>query len=150
MARYAGWPFDIPEAIAATPADTILRNDLVDREPLRQWSRGRVTLLGDAGHPMQPNLGQGACTAIEDAYAISRALSRYEPHLAQALQAYEKSRKPRTTEIVNESWRFGIPVRWSHPLAMRAREITMRLVPRGVMKAKFRRYLGYDVRNAIA
>lgn len=150
LALYEGWPFDIPGAIAATPREAILRNDLVDRVPLRQWSRGRVTLLGDAAHPMQPNLGQGACTAIEDAYVISHALSRYESNLPFALQTYERLRQPRTTEIVNESWRFGIPVRWSHPLAVRARELITRLVPRRFLLAKFRRYIGYDVRTAIA
>ena len=66
----------VPAVIAATPAPGILRHDAFDRLPLPRWGMGRVTLLGDAAHPMTPDLGQGACQAIEDALALAECLDR--------------------------------------------------------------------------
>ena len=59
MARFGSWHEPIAAIIEATPADRILRTDIYDREPIERWHAGRVVLLGDAAHPMTPNLGQG-------------------------------------------------------------------------------------------
>jgi salicylate hydroxylase len=72
---------------------------LFDRDPLRNWSTRRVTLLGDAAHPMLPSLGQGAAMAIEDAYVLARALSCSPEDVPAALRAYEAARVPRTTQV---------------------------------------------------
>src|SRR5262249_50635299 len=72
---------------------------LFDRDPLPAWSKQRVTLLGDAAHPMLPFLGQGAAMAIEDAYVLARELARSPDDLAAALQAYEAERVPRTARV---------------------------------------------------
>ena len=73
---------------------------LCDREPVRHWSRGRVTLLGDACHPMLPFMAQGAGMAIEDAVVLGRALTGVDlPGVPQALQAYEQARRERTARI---------------------------------------------------
>jgi salicylate hydroxylase len=72
---------------------------LFDRDPLPEWSKGRITLLGDAAHPTLPFLGQGAAMAIEDAFALARAMARDRQNFSQALQEYEHIRMPRTTRI---------------------------------------------------
>jgi salicylate hydroxylase len=72
---------------------------LFDRDPLPQWGRGRVTLLGDAAHPMLPFLSQGAASAIEDGYVLARELARAPFDLDAALAAYEAERRPRTARI---------------------------------------------------
>lgn len=77
----------------------IFRWGLFDREPLSEWSRGRITLLGDAAHPMLPFLAQGAAQAIEDAYALSAWLATQPNDLASALRAYEGERLARTARI---------------------------------------------------
>lgn len=65
----------VTDLIAATPEDDVLRRDIYDRPPMFKWTAGRVALLGDSAHAMQPNLGQGGCMAIEDAYELGKLLS---------------------------------------------------------------------------
>lgn len=71
-----------------------------ERDPLPRWSDGRVTLLGDAAHALQPYLAQGACQAIEDAMVLSARLAAQGPGgIVAALQDYEAQRRPRTTKV---------------------------------------------------
>jgi salicylate hydroxylase len=72
---------------------------LFDRDPLRVWSSRRITLLGDAAHPMLPSLGQGAAMAIEDAYILAQAICRHAGDIPGGLRAYEAARIPRATQV---------------------------------------------------
>jgi zeaxanthin epoxidase len=65
MELFGHWCDKVVDLLLATPEDLILRRDIYDRVPIMNWSKGRVTLLGDSAHAMQPNLGQGGCMAIE-------------------------------------------------------------------------------------
>jgi FAD-dependent urate hydroxylase len=141
--QFRGWAYQVPEAIAASTG-TILRNDLVDRAPLKRWSQGRITLLGDAAHPMLPNLGQGACTAIEDSLVLARAVAQ-QGVTPRALQAYEAERLGRTTAVVRQSWSFGVPARWQHPWAVWLREQLIRRTPSALLARTMRQQIGYDV-----
>lgn len=80
-------------------ADDCFKWGLFDREPLEKWGSGRITLLGDAAHPMLPFLGQGAATAIEDGYVLAREVSRSPNDLSAALAGYQALRIPRTARI---------------------------------------------------
>jgi salicylate hydroxylase len=80
-------------------ADHCFKWGLFDRDPLQTWSARRITLLGDAAHPMLPFLGQGAATAIEDAYVLAGTLARSPTDISATLRAYEAERVPRTTRI---------------------------------------------------
>ncbi len=137
LERYRGWPFGLPEAIAATPEGGILQNDLVDRKPARRFARGRVVLVGDAAHPTTPNLGQGANMAIDDAVVLARAL-RDEDGLPAALARYERERVERTRLIVKRSWAFGRLFRWSSRPAVKLRETLVRRTPARVMTEALR------------
>ena len=81
--------------VEATPAEGILEGAICDRLPLKYWSRGRVTLLGDAAHPMAPAVGQGANSTFEDAYELALCCSQASS-LEEALARYEQRRIPRT------------------------------------------------------
>ena len=78
-----------------------------DRDPLPQWTNGRVTLLGDAAHPMYPVGSNGASQAILDARSARRRARRAAEHPRQALLAYEQKRLPMTAEIVRSNRRGG-------------------------------------------
>jgi len=125
---FQNWHEPIPEAIEATAGTEILRNDIVDRKPLSRWGRGRMTLLGDAAHPTTPNLGQGACQALEDAIVLAdcwRQCQEVEP----ALRRYEQQRQRRTAAITRASWRLGRICQWESPLACCLRNSLTQLMP---------------------
>lgn len=97
MQFYAAWYPAIHELITRT--ERCYKWALLDRDPLPKWTSGRTTLLGDAAHPMLPYLAQGACMAIEDAYALATLLAKYSDDGERALREYEAERLPRTSRV---------------------------------------------------
>jgi salicylate hydroxylase len=95
--RYSGWNSQIHEILEA--AERIFKWALFDRAPLQNWTKGRVTLLGDACHPMLPYMAQGAAQAIEDGATLARCLAEESADVELALQRYETIRIPRTSHI---------------------------------------------------
>ncbi len=142
LEKYKGWAFGLPESIKATTGE-ILRNDLFDRAPLKNWTKDRISLLGDAAHPMQPNLGQGACTAIEDGFILARNIAAHGL-TGKALLAYQNERIPRTTKIVKQSRQFGIMARWQNPLAVSLKETLLKLTPASASKKMIQDNVGFD------
>jgi len=143
---FEGWESGFPQALAATPPEAILRNDLHDRPPLKTWTKGSVTLLGDAAHPMTPNLGQGACLAIEDATVLARCLSEQPENPTNAFAAYESARMRRCYRIVKQSRRMGAVGGWSNPAAVKLREFLLRMTPASVLERMFRQQLDSGMR----
>jgi len=94
---FSGWHEDLQILMQA--AENCFQWGLFDRDPLPQWGDGRVTLLGDACHPMLPFMAQGAVMAIEDAYTLTQCLAANESNLPGALSHYEALRKERTTVV---------------------------------------------------
>jgi 2-polyprenyl-6-methoxyphenol hydroxylase-like FAD-dependent oxidoreductase len=131
LKRFTGWHAPIREVIEQTPDDAILRTDIADRDPVDRWSEGRVTLLGDAAHPMTPNLGQGGCQAIEDAVVLDLCLSA-TADIAAAFKDYETRRIERTARVVNEARRFGRIGQAEHKALRALRDAAVRLTPRAV------------------
>lgn len=110
LPRFADWNFgwlDVPDVIRN--AHTILEFPMVDRDPLPRWSHGRITLLGDAAHPMYPIGSNGASQAILDGEAITQELAVGDDPEA-ALKRYEERRLPPTARIVESNRRKGIDV----------------------------------------
>jgi salicylate hydroxylase len=99
---FAGWDPLVGAIIAEI--DKTFRWGLYDREPLARWTQGRLTLLGDAAHPMLPHAGQGANQAIEDAVALAAVLARADRASApRALQIYERLRRTHTAGVQAKS-----------------------------------------------
>ena len=112
---FADWHSPIPEILSSMSEDEVLRHDMYDRSFAQRWSVGRVTLMGDAAHPMRPHLGQGGCQALEDSLALAGALAR-TADVSDALREYESLRRHRVRKIVRESATIGRIVQARPPL----------------------------------
>jgi 2-polyprenyl-6-methoxyphenol hydroxylase-like FAD-dependent oxidoreductase len=99
---FASWTDPIPAVLDATDPNDVLRNDLYDRDPGRQWARGPVVVVGDAAHPMRPHLGQGGCQGLEDAAVLARFVDGGDD-LAAAFARFAAFRRPRVQALVRES-----------------------------------------------
>jgi 2-polyprenyl-6-methoxyphenol hydroxylase-like FAD-dependent oxidoreductase len=139
---YNAWHQPIPAIIQATDAATILRNDIYDRDPVDRWGSRRVTLLGDAAHPMTPNLGQGACQAIEDALVLARYVA--DGSGAASLRRYESERMPRTRSVVNGSRRVGQMGQIQVPALCGLRDLLLRLMPLSMTYRQLAAVIGYE------
>lgn len=131
--RFAGWHAQARALIGAV--DEWRRWPLFDRIPAPRWSVDRVTLAGDAAHPVVPFLAQGACLAIEDAAALARAVEAHNPNVNAAIAAYEKMRLVRAAEIRLASRRQGAIYHMSGPLAF-ARDLVMSRYSRDMLMAR--------------
>jgi 2-polyprenyl-6-methoxyphenol hydroxylase-like FAD-dependent oxidoreductase len=144
LERFGGWHEPVPAVILATEEAEILRHDIYDREPLKRWGEGRVTLLGDAAHPMTPNLGQGACQAIEDAVVLADAV-RETDSAASALRSYEARRIGRTGAVVRASRSMARVLQVEDPLLCGVRDAGVRFMPSGVRMRRLDPIVGYEV-----
>jgi len=106
LERYAGWHESLLRLFAG--GDTWYKWALYDRDPIPRWTRGPVTLLGDAAHPMLPYLGQGACQALEDGAVLATALAAEAADPPTGLARYERTRRPRASQVVLTSRERGL------------------------------------------
>ncbi|GLV60362.1 FAD-dependent monooxygenase [Dictyobacter sp. S3.2.2.5] len=140
--RFKGWHPVVSTLINATEDLAILRNDLFDLKPLTSWSKGRVTLLGDAAHATTPNLGQGACQALEDALILARTL-RHEHSPENALHMYQQKRLARANMVTVNSRRLGWVAQWEHPLACWLRDSLLALAPQQLLLKQLKSVASY-------
>jgi salicylate hydroxylase len=101
MDTFAGWHPPLLKLLGSS--ERYYKWALYDREPLDRWTKGRATLVGDSAHAMLPHIGQGACMAIEDGYAIAALIAQLPGDLTEALRQYERIRLPRTRRAVLEA-----------------------------------------------
>jgi len=136
--EFQGWDPRIGEVLEKV--DQTFRWALYDREPLPTWTRGRLTLLGDAAHPMLPHLGQGANQTIEDGMALATILAQVDtPAVPASLLVYERLRRERVAAVQLGARQHGLRVdSASTDLGARDAELAAH--------AEFRKHLyAYDV-----
>jgi FAD-dependent urate hydroxylase len=130
--RFGGWAAPVPEVLAAvTDADTGFFPHYRQRVP-RAWGTGAMTVIGDAAHSMPPTRAQGANQALEDAWAMARAL-RAAPDVPAALRAFEQERAPRVSVVARQAGSEDIN---KHGVLL------ARLVPDGLAGRYYTRFLG--------
>jgi salicylate hydroxylase len=123
LERYAGWHESVLRLLSA--AGTWYKWALYDRDPIPRWTRGRVTLLGDAAHAMLPYLGQGACQALEDSAVLATALAAEPGEPARGLARYERTRRPRASSVVLTARERGLSNHLTSPWAAWRRDLSI-------------------------
>lgn len=123
LERYSDWHESLLRIFSA--GEVWYKWALYDRDPIPQWTRGRVTVLGDAAHPMLPYLGQGACQAIEDGCVLAAALAAESNDPVAGLALYERARRPRASQVVLTSRERGVSNHLASPLAALRRDVSI-------------------------
>lgn len=120
------YPQTVKDVIEQTEADAILLNDIYDRDPVNKWVSDRVLLMGDAAHPTTPNLGQGACMAIEDAVVLADCFAG-SADFHEAFSKFTSLRQKRTSKIVLASRKIGAVSQVENWIARSFRDESVRL-----------------------
>jgi FAD-dependent urate hydroxylase len=135
-----GWHDPIVDIVASTPEDAITKIGIYDRKPARNWSFGHVTLLGDAAHPIAPNVGSGAGSSIEDAVVLASSLQSVS-NIWAALKTYQVERMPRARIAVRRAERFADAGHSENMFAIWVRDKIMRSISEKGSKRILRNYL---------
>lgn len=124
--RYGHFHDPIPQILEMSKDEDMLANDAIDLKPLSKFAFDNILLMGDAAHGMTPNLGQGACQAIEDAAVLAQILEK-EKDIEKGFRLFEQQRIPRTTKVTNDSWNMGKAAHLDNNLLIGLRNLMMRL-----------------------
>ena len=143
ISRFSPWHHPVADILQRTAPSDIVHSKVCDLRPFSPWGRGRVTLLGDAAHPMTPNYGQGGGQAIEDAVVLAKKLDG-APDVERALRQYERGRQIRTRSFVNESRLFGRLAQGENAFMRLSRNLLFRMIPEAVNHARLRRMLTFS------
>ncbi|MET8389152.1 FAD-dependent monooxygenase [Streptosporangium canum] len=128
--RFARWHGPIPALLNSARKDAVLQHDTYELPSLRSYVSGKVAILGDAAHAMTPNLGQGACQALEDAVTLAAAVDTLG--VGAGLEAYDRVRRPRTQMIVRRSRQAGAAAHWTSAALTGLRDAALPLLPNSV------------------
>lgn len=127
----------IREIIGKTSKERINTAEISDLKPSEFWHQENVCLIGDAAHATTPNMGQGACQAIEDAFVLSECIGKYE--INEAFERFQKIRMTKAHQIVKTSWLVGKIAHISNPILIKLRNQMMRLTPSSINRKQSER-----------
>lgn len=122
----------INDIIYKTPPESIHTATIDHLQPIKSWFKGNVCLIGDAAHATTPNMGQGACQAIEDAHILAECLDQYKTE--KAFHIFQKLRSPKVKRVVNTSWRIGKMAHWKNPIATGLRNNLIKITPKKISR----------------
>lgn len=120
----------IKDIIKSTKKEHINIAEISDLKPTNIWFKENVCLIGDSAHATTPNMGQGACQAIEDAFVLSECLNKYD--ITKAFSEYQKLRLPKAHQVVKASWLVGKMAHLKNPILIVLRNQMLRLLPSSV------------------
>ncbi len=138
---------EIVKIISETYKDNIIFNDIIDLQPINKWQDGRVCLMGDAAHASTPNMGQGACQAVEDAYVIGELFGQGK-NVEEVFAQYEKLRMEKAHYIVNTSWKIGKVAHFENRIAIWLRNYLIKLIPRSINEKQLDKVFNIEYNNA--
>ncbi|HEY0744166.1 MAG TPA: FAD-dependent monooxygenase [Chryseosolibacter sp.] len=106
VSEFSNYDSPVADILKQTKNEQLIWGDIIDLKPIKKFAFGRIVLAGDAAHATTPNMGQGACMAIEDAVVLTNCIEEYST-VEEAFLRFEEKRIERTTKIVNDSWTIG-------------------------------------------
>ena len=133
----------IPEILSNTKDKDLIWSDIIDIKPLSRFAYGNILLIGDAAHATTPNMGQGACQALEDVAVLVDELRRLGT-VEQAFRNFEKRRLSRTKYITDTSRRIGLAAQFTNPLLIGLRNSLLRAMPTSWAQANLKKLLEED------
>jgi 2-polyprenyl-6-methoxyphenol hydroxylase-like FAD-dependent oxidoreductase len=127
LSHLRDWPSHLRDLIANTDEQNILYHPINELSLQTRWCHGRIALLGDAAHAMTPNLAQGACQSLEDAWVLAQSLAQNTDY-SRALQRYQRKRWWRASLIAVLAWSFGWMGQWRNPALAKLRNALLRYI----------------------
>ncbi|MEZ0453779.1 FAD-dependent monooxygenase [Sphingobacterium thalpophilum] len=137
------YPAEIGAILTQTSESALIWNDIIDLKPIPKYAFDNILLLGDAAHATTPNMGQGACQAIEDAAVLYDELLK-GGELNNSFLRFEKRRLPRTHFITNQSARIGKVAQAANPLMIKLRNALFRSIPGSIKDKQFKKLYNTD------
>ena len=143
LRHFGQWHHPIPELLATTHESDMLLHPVYKMPVMQRWSKGRITLLGDAAHPIEPSLGMGAALALEDAVVLARCLKEHDD-VRSALIRYQELRRPRVKKIVRASAFLAKTEQLRSPVACRLRDLSSMITPEPILRAATRPLMTFE------
>jgi 2-polyprenyl-6-methoxyphenol hydroxylase-like FAD-dependent oxidoreductase len=130
----------VSQIIKSTPKEKILTNEMSDLKPISTWYKNKVCLVGDSAHATTPNLGQGACQAIESAYVLANCLMKHNTP-EKAFEEFESIRKKKALNVVKTSWRVGKMAHLENNFLIKLRNFMLKIIPKKITDKQSERIL---------
>lgn len=146
LANFSNYAEPIPTLLKNTKTDKLIKNDIIDIKPLKNFAFNRILLIGDAAHATTPNMGQGACMALEDVAVLIHEL-KLESNVKEAFINFEKKRLKRTKYIIENSRIIGLIAQFENPLLIQIRNLVFRKMPKSFIKKQLEILLKTDIFN---
>lgn len=141
---FAGYPPRVGGLLKASEGLPLIWGDIADLPSGHAYHHGHIVLIGDAAHATTPNMGQGACQAIEDAVVLAAELGRHASPVS-AFKAFEARRLERTRMIVDRSRMLGRMAQWRHPGLILLRNMIFRATPSAVFRRQLQKLYAVDL-----
>lgn len=133
--HFSHYQNSIQQILQYSVSEPLLHGDIIDLQPIDRFALDKAVLIGDAAHATTPNMGQGACQAIEDAVILAREM-QHDTNWPRAFKRYEQLRKKRIHFVVNRSYTIGAMAQCRQPLLIALRNAALRLVPPSVNESQ--------------
>lgn len=125
---YKEFHHDVLSLVEATPKTSVILNNIIDLQPIIKWHKNKICLVGDAAHATTPNMGQGACQAVEDAFVLGQLFNKGS-NVKEIFKQYEQLRQKKARKIIKTSWKIGEIAHFENDFAIWCRSQLLKLIP---------------------
>lgn len=146
LEMYKEFHHDVLSLIEATPKTSVILNDIIDLQPITKWHKNKICLVGDAAHATTPNMGQGACQAVEDAFVLGQLFNKSN-NVKEIFEQYEQLRQKKAQKIVKTSWKIGEIAHFENDFAIGCRNQLLKLIPDSLNEKQLDKIFNMDYKS---